>query len=32
MREMSVAEQIYKAVLAVIAGERTVTQVIRDGG
>src|SRR5260370_36266950 len=30
MREMSVAEQKYKAVLAVIADGRTVTEVARD--
>src|SRR6267143_4183909 len=32
MREMSVAEQSYKAVLAVIAGGRTVSEVARDLG
>src|SRR6267142_1205246 len=32
MREMSVAEQRYKAVLAVIADGRTVTEVARDWG
>jgi transposase-like protein len=32
MREMSVAEQRYKAVLAVIADGRTVTEVARDFG
>jgi transposase len=32
MREMSVAEQRYKAVLAVIADGRTVTEVARDLG
>jgi hypothetical protein len=32
MREMSVAEQRYKAVLAVIADRRTVTEVARDLG
>src|SRR3989442_10042763 len=32
MREMSVAEQRYKAVLAVIADGRTITQVARDWG
>jgi hypothetical protein len=30
MRELSVAEQTYKAVLAVIADGRTVTEVARD--
>src|SRR5467141_4877355 len=30
MRELSVVEQMYKAVLAVIAEGRTVTQVARD--
>jgi len=32
MREMSVAEQRYKAVLAVIADGRTVTEVASDWG
>src|SRR5438309_6225376 len=32
MREMSVAEQRYKAVLAVIADGHTVTEVARDWG
>ena len=32
MREMSVAEQRYNAVLAVIRDGRTVTQVARDWG
>src|ERR1700751_445457 len=32
MREMSVSEQRYKAVLAVIADGRTVTEVARDWG
>jgi hypothetical protein len=32
MREMSVAEQRYKAVLAVIADGRTVTEVAGDVG
>jgi FixJ family two-component response regulator len=32
MREMSVVEQRYKAVLAVIADGRTVTEVARDLG
>src|SRR5437016_4422198 len=32
MREMSVAEQRYKAVLAVIADGRSVTEVARDWG
>jgi len=32
MREMSVAEQKYKAILAVIADGRTVTEVARDWG
>jgi transposase-like protein len=32
MREMSVAEQRYKAVLAVIGDGRTVTEVARDWG
>jgi transposase len=32
MREMSVAEQKYKAVLAVIADGRTVTEVAKDWG
>src|SRR5437588_13026122 len=32
MREMSVAEQRYKAVLAVIADGRTVSEVARDWG
>src|SRR5437588_8889489 len=32
MREMSVAEQRYKAVVAVIAEGRTVTEVARDWG
>ena len=32
MREMSVAEQRYKAVLAVIAEGRTVSEVARDWG
>jgi len=32
MREMSVAEQRYKAVLAVIAEGRTLTEVARDWG
>ena len=32
MREMSVSEQRYKAVLAVIGDERTVGEVARDWG
>lgn len=32
MKEMSVAEQRYKAVLAVISHGRTVTEVARDWG